>query len=305
MSKQGKTAIWIAVVVVLTTLMVVAITSFSGYTNKWGFNGNFFNRISAKIDDKGGVVAQNYVSKGNVNKLEISFIDESVIIRESTDNTLRIEQISSENLTEERKMRVKESNGKLEAYVRGMDFWFGGCTPGVFKSSEIIAYIPEQTVLDIEISTVSGRISDERGGDYTKMECNTTSGEIDVLAGNMSKGDFNTVSGGVRVEMANTENVDISTISGGVDFIGTVAQKIDVSTTSGGVDLDLGVMPSKVSVDSISGGVKIVIPQNSVFDTEYDSISGSLNSDFPVNSGNGGGKISVNTTSGSCDIVKK
>ncbi|MPN19450.1 hypothetical protein SDC9_166819 [bioreactor metagenome] len=64
----------------------------------------------------------------------------------------------------------------------------------------------------------------------------------------------------------------------------------------------------KISVDTVSGSVEIILPENNGFTLSYDTVSGSTNNDFAMkNNQYKGGDIAidVNTVSGSLDLFNR
>jgi DUF4097 and DUF4098 domain-containing protein YvlB len=184
----------------------------------------------------------------------------------------------------------------------------------------------------ITLGTVSGDVrADELSGD---LKVETTSGEVRLsdIAGSLNAG---TISGDVRVEDGKVNGAKVNTTSGEIEIDG-VSGEIDLSTVSADISvsearegrLTLGTTSGEIVYDgslasngtnqisSISGDVKLRLPEDSAFRLDASSVSGDLTSEFDLTSGesgrrsltgvaNGGGPaLNVSTTSGEIDISR-
>jgi DUF4097 and DUF4098 domain-containing protein YvlB len=148
---------------------------------------------------------------------------------------------------------------------------------------------------DVSIETISGRIT------------------LNRITGSLNS---KTSSGAIAGEIINGD-VSAKTTSGEIRFTG-ITGKIDAETTSGRIDCSVNQIVGDISLRTTSGGVELVIPQNSIFNFTARTSSGHLSTPFsdklfmPVSErgmtqgiiGNGTPNINVNirTNSGSINI---
>jgi len=104
----------------------------------------------------------------------------------------------------------------------------------------------------------------------------------------------------------------IKTTSGDVNVYGSIPS-LKVKSISGDIEVQTDKL-LKITVDSTSGDVDLLIPKNSSFELDFDSISGELINEFPTTIshqsdssfkgrvGLGNGKIVVRTISGDLEV---
>jgi DUF4097 and DUF4098 domain-containing protein YvlB len=185
----------------------------------------------------------------------------------------------------------------------------------------------------VTLNTVSGdiRANDLKGG----LAASTTSGEvqIDNLRGPLT---VNTVSGDVQLDGGEVSDANVNTTSGQVELSGVSGQltlgsvsgdvrvrdahngRLAVSTTSGGFEYagDLARGASN-TVNSISGDVKLALPDNTGLRLDASTVSGSISSEFDLSNreeglrslkgtaGDGGTTLTIGTTSGDISVEKR
>jgi len=168
---------------------------------------------------------------------------------------------------------------------------------------------------DIEVKSTSGAIAIDQVIASAKFVGSTISGAYTVNVIESKKFDFNSTSGTIHVSDASCDDVDASSISGDID-ITLKKGNADVETTSGRIKIKFLDGFGTIKASSISGKVLTSIPENSQFEADISTISGTIKcSDFSmkVNSsknkelkgtvGNGDSRIDINTASGSIEIV--
>jgi lia operon protein LiaG len=156
--------------------------------------------------------------------------------------------------------------------------------------------VPRGLLDELSAKTVSGKITCSNMSETTDMDLHTTSGRIETDGG---------------------RNFSAKTVSGEIVFI-SFGDDIDIRTTSGRIAGDLRLAGSRGSIDihSVSGSVRLTVPDTFAADVDIRSISGSVDTDFPIqvtssqrNSlkgtiGGGGVSVNINTTTGAVNIRK-
>ncbi|HEY5505130.1 MAG TPA: DUF4097 family beta strand repeat-containing protein, partial [Sedimentisphaerales bacterium] len=74
------------------------------------------------------------------------------------------------------------------------------------------------------------------------------------------------------------------------------------------VSVSVSEMPGQINIGTVSGNVNITLPENNGFTLDTHTVSGAVNNDFAIAHGvykNGEGIITLSTTSGSINIIKK
>ncbi|RKJ40500.1 hypothetical protein D7X94_07135 [Acutalibacter sp. 1XD8-33] len=168
----------------------------------------------------------------------------------------------------------------------------------------------------MDISSVSGRVA---VSDLRAEVLNIRSVSGGVLTENLSAQvlKLGTVSGSVETERAAAEKAELSSVSGRV-MAHANAEKFKVHTTSGRVELTVDQCPEKAEFNSVSGELRLNLPENEGFTAEFNSMSGGFTTDFPAKIekdgkkkrgravyGGGGTKIKMNTTSGGMKLMRR
>ncbi|MGK7311769.1 MAG: DUF4097 family beta strand repeat-containing protein [Candidatus Longimicrobiales bacterium M2_2A_002] len=193
----------------------------------------------------------------------------------------------------------------------------------------------------ITASSVDGRVrlGTHSGGVEARdmagqLTIDTGSGSVDVV-GMEGDLDIDTGSGSVRIADVNAERVGVDTGSGGVEGEGVQARRIEIDTGSGGIELrrssardveldtgsgsvraELATDIDRLIADTGSGSVTLRLPDGLNAELDIDTGSGGIEVDFPVMAthrergelrgriGDGGGRIEVDTGSGSVRIQR-
>ena len=185
----------------------------------------------------------------------------------------------------------------------------------------------------LALSTVSGEIraSDVSGG----LTAGTTSGDVRLedVAGKL---EVNTVSGGVKLEDGKIDGATVNTTSGDVNLdgvagpinVGTISgdvavrdghsTQLAISTTSGEFNYSGDLAPGQPNtINTVSGDVKLELPEDSGIRLDTSTISGDISNDFDLSDraeglrslkgvvGDGSTNLTVGTTSGDISIEKR
>ena len=196
-----------------------------------------------------------------------------------------------------------------------------------FSGVSVSLTISGLNVTDLDCDGVSGRI-DASAMTAQTVDIDTTSGEV-RFEGSYVRMRVNSVSGMVRINSTGTaQETKVDTTSGAMSFAGNVGalntnsvsgevfsdsaiitQSVNIGTMSGAVSLQLASCPDDLKIDTVSGGIQLILPSDSGFTLQYDTVSGSMNCDFSVTmsgdkyiSGNGAAKFEVGSISGGLRI---
>lgn len=158
---------------------------------------------------------------------------------------------------------------------------------------------------DITLTGVSGPIA-----------LTTTSGDIEVDAGSVAGANISTTSGSVEINGA-ADALVIQTVSGDISVSNTRSAALKLATTSGDIEYH-GNLDAEAdhSISTISGDVDLVLPEGAALQVDASSVSGSLETDFPVTGttaerslsgtiGAGGPRLAITTTSGDVAIEQE
>lgn len=121
---------------------------------------------------------------------------------------------------------------------------------------------------------------------------------------------INAVSASVEAEALQADKLKINTVSGWVDAECERVNEVEANTVSGTLSLAFDRAPEKITAGSVSGDVSIVLPEDTGFRAELDSVSGDVKSSLSMERkdkdlyvcGDEGCRIDVNTVSGDLSI---
>lgn len=123
------------------------------------------------------------------------------------------------------------------------------------------------------------------------------------------------VSGRITMKDITCQSLDTENVSGRIVIEDCYSKNnIKADCVSGRICLDLTELNSNIYAENVSGRIEITVPDNSDFEADYETISGSIDTDFTRNgnrkngiiyNGNRSNRIQVNTVSGSIKIYKK
>jgi len=172
---------------------------------------------------------------------------------------------------------------------------------------------------------ISGSVHDlyvkSGSGDLTMLPMNCSTLTIEKISGdseitgNFASINVKSTSGDSTFKNVKTASLTANHISGDFNFYGE-AGKVNIKTTSGDVKIENAVLPLSADLYSVSGDIKMSIPENDGFNVKYKKISGSIKSDFEIMTSlnnrngtgiykNGGPEFNLETTSGDIKILKK
>lgn len=266
--------------------------------------GAYVYENADKYTAGGGMVAEP------VRNLEIDWVSGVAFIHYHTKDTVEFSEECKKELTEDTQMYYSYDSGTLR-----IKFAKSGSV--LFNPTEkrLNVYLPEGTVLDkLETDTVSANVTAE-GISAKKIDVDTVSGGIklesfndtqEVEADSTSADVILSFSGGV-------EKADIDTVSGSVHVTAPKIDDFDCDTVSGSVGLYLEEAPSRIDIGTVSGGVVLYLPSVLNATLDFDTVSGSFNSEiecsikgkYTATFGDGANAYSVETTSGNLQIKER
>lgn len=272
-----------------------------------------------------GNTVEYTVKESNIKNIDMKFVSEKiqVYIGEYTD--IRLVQSTSYNIGEADRLNLRVVGETVTIEKPALKHLFNFIN--IFNKREAITlYLPRSYQEGLNVKTVSGNIYLE-GLELEALECDTTSGEVEVedvgvkkeLEINTVSGDinfkdiksknihFNTTSGDIKLDEIVVEMIECGSTSGDIEFKG-LGDYFKMSTTSGEIKVALAKMFKELTSSSVSGDVKVSIPDNSGFKLKYSTTSGDLDSDFDLNQSiykENNVQMTVRTTSGDLDIVKQ
>ena len=142
------------------------------------------------------------------------------------------------------------------------------------------------------------------------LEIEAASAKLEIHKLNFGNVEIDNASGAIGFENCSVDSLDVDTASGDLIFSGSLNQ-LDCDSASATIVMNLSNVPRKVDVDTASGNVDIVLPENAGFTVQMDALSGKFRSEFDYHetngryiSGDGACNIQVDAMSGNVNIRK-
>lgn len=220
----------------------------------------------------------------DVSEIEIDWVSGYVDVCIGTDDgPIYFQEYSDSVLTEKTALRYTLKNGKLK-----IDY-----------CEEDIVNVPGEktlTVLLPESLCTSNALE--------KLEIETTSASMSVVAVNAKKLELDTTSGNCDIHDGNFNKISADTVSGDVSIYSNV-EEVEFDSTSGSLWLDGASNLRQLEADTVSGQVMLTLDSGD-FTLDWDTVSGSINSSYDMTAknnnrfigGTGDMKLKVSTTSG-------
>lgn len=283
-----KAVCWSLLAVILTGILVSVIavrTAFRAWD--WSWN-NLWSYVDKSYDDDatalGGEHAGNpiEVNAAEVNSITIDWSAGDIIVKRSDGDQIRFVETGNRPLKEDNSLRYFVEDGELEIDFTKHDNY-------MFKnlSKALTVEVPKD-LYELEIETVSSNI------ELTDLNCES----IEIYK----------VSGSLRTENVTSGHIDYGTVSGSVELQGGF-RSVNGESVSGSTKIRSFICPGEIDIESVSGSIKIQIPENDGFAVNKSSASGSLNSDFEgtirkdgMVYKNGGAQFNFDTVSGSVTV---
>jgi len=109
----------------------------------------------------------------------------------------------------------------------------------------------------------------------------TVSADVDISNLDINNFQCETVSGDLRTESLGSDNLTFNTASGDVDIV-DFSGNIKADLVSGDIDVGYRVFNNNVDIKTISGKVKIDLPQYAEFYLKTNTVSGEVVAKFPI-----------------------
>jgi DUF4097 and DUF4098 domain-containing protein YvlB len=183
-----------------------------------------------------------------------------------------------------------------------------------FQSCSVYVYLPTDFVpTTTKVDTISGwvRIKDLS---TPTLSITTTSGDITLTNISANKIDADSTSGTINTTKIETSSLDAETTSGNIKSSELTCDNFSINSTSGDATLNVKNQLTKdSSIRTISGQIKLTVPEDSNFKVYVKSTSGKFRDNIKDSSchpqdshtftyGTGGIEISMTSTSGSITL---
>ena len=143
-----------------------------------------------------------------------------------------------------------------------------------------------------------------------ELEIDVASADLDIRDLTIHEFDFDGASGRCTLTNCAVGEMSLDTASGDVTFSGTL-DTLDCDSASAKLQLELRNTPRSIDMDTASGSLTMVLPEDCGFTVSLDALSGRFSSDFATTTqnghhiyGDGSCKINVSSMSGGVNVRK-
>lgn len=164
--------------------------------------------------------------------------------------------------------------------------------------------------MDLEVVSARLEVSDVQA---QSIEIEAVSGAVELAGIKARALDLETVSGRTRLDGLEVDELSVEGVSGTLEITDSALQDVDCALISGTMRIEPGAGIRSINASTVSGSIRIALPEMPGFTAQYSEGSGRFQSDFPVEYlskrtavyGDGGAEFDFSTISGSIKIEKK
>lgn len=143
-----------------------------------------------------------------------------------------------------------------------------------------------------------------------ELEVHSVSADVEIRDLELEEVEYQGVSGECLVENSKVGELSVQTVSGNVTVNGEIWE-LECESVSADCDLTVTNVPREISMEGVSGNLKLTLPENAGFTVELDGLNKDLDTDFEVTyangryvSGDGSCEIEIEGISGKAKIRK-
>lgn len=202
----------------------------------------------------------------DISRLEIEWVAGEILIQTGKTDQITVKE---DGVTDEKYAMVIQQRGeKLKI---------------LFCEEAVASYYGIKTRSDLE-KDLTITVPPDWICETLDIDCAAATLEVNDLT--IHEVDFDGASGTCEFENCTVDDMDVDTASGDIRFIGTL-DVLDCDAASASVYAVLANTPSRLDMDSLSGDLEIVLPQNAGFTLAMDAMSSDFTSDFETTLKNG------------------
>jgi lia operon protein LiaG len=278
-----RLSLWLFILMVLAIGVAGTIFAIEGY------NGIFPNSKKHVIN------SEKTFSSDGIKDIKIDTVDIDVDIIPTDTNSVKVHfhgtyssnrdnipYLKAENISDKLNIAIEKPN----SVTMGINY--------NFSDLKLDVYLPK---------TYSGNVFTD-----------TISGDIKIENFSLSTFKISTVSGNLNASSLETKESEMHSTSGDAVIEG-FSGNLSFNSVSGNLNVEYRSFNNNIKVHTTSGDAKIKLTDKSQFNLKFDSVSGDVESNFPVNKdnspgsnhteaviGNSSNKIDVDTVSGDLEI---
>ena len=228
------------------------------------------------------------VKADSVRNLEIDWVSGSIRVEPADVKTITFSESEPRDGRYQLRWELKEHTLKISFCDETLINW-----PGVnsFTGKDLTVLVPRDFALE-------------------SLEVDSASATLEVKDLTIRDVEVDSASGACQFDGCTLEQLDVDTASGDIRFQGRL-HVLDCEGASASIYAALDNVPSRISVDTMSGDLDLTLPENAGYTLKLDAMSSEFDSDFETTlkngqyiSGDGSCRIDVSAMSGDVTIRK-
>ncbi len=302
----------IAIFLVLLLAFGLRDGNIFGFMHNFSFSTNIGVSSRSYQNSEAYAIGGNSIAAQDINDIEVNWLAGNVKILAYEGDEITFSETSTSALTEAEKLRYLVKDGKLtiqfSAPSRGLRMFFNS-TPE--KTLEL--KVPQQLATSLNrlmLDSVSAQL-DLQNISAKELALYTVSGPIYLTNSSCNTLTAESVSGEIIFKAVSADTLTAENVSGAAELNGSF-NDLDYESVSGSVSIDSEQALGNYQIETVSGSIKLAIPENPGFTVDYETVSGSFSCDFPTTSRkqqaiykDGKALLDLETVSGSIKIIKK
>lgn len=273
----------------LTIIILLGILTTALLAHQYTFDPRFdYHHEFSPTEPVQQITTENVTA--DIRNIEIEWVA-GIITLQADQNATYISIIEHSSSDSEHKMVCKQSGQTLKIQFSEESFEFPSFGVNADIRKDLVITVPA----DWECNS---------------LEIDAAAAQVIMNGPSIHEFDFDGASGSCSMINCDITNIDIDTASGDIDFSGTL-DTLDCDAASANCSIEVFNIPSSIKMDGASGDLELILPTNTGFTCNMDTMSGTFETDFETGvhdgayiHGDGACQIKVSAMSGDVSILK-
>ncbi len=218
--------------------------------------------------------------------VKVDWISGNIYLHAYDGDKVKVEETSNDDIEEKYELRWLVKDNTL--YIRPCKSMSSWSLTDEIPTKDLFVYIPYDLAemmdkVHIDNASASVNIS---GITADEFDIASVSGNIWYEKCDANEMKIENVSGYVNITETNADIFNIESVSGNVEIMGIV-NSLNIDSVSGEVLLCTNQVPQTADISTVSGDIRFQLPENNGFCIDFDSVSGKVTSEFPLEISNG------------------
>lgn len=306
-----RIVVWSAVALLILTILLAGIAG-SLFSNALGyipfFRYNASNNYSSQYDYNQLYTAGNgSVSATDITAIDIEWIEGAVTVLPADTDVITFSETSRYELEERYKLHYYVRDGRLSIQ------YCESRAPLNFRyafGKSLTVTLPRELYLNMfQVEAVSAKVQmDAVNADTIQIEA--VSGSLSVSNSAARTVNVDAVSGRIALESVTADSLTVTGISGETRIEQSQIRNVNCELVSGSIYIEPGADVRELNTQTVSGSIRLILPEHAGFTARYNEGSGHFRCDFPVEMkgkrtavyNGGGAEFEFSSISGSVSI---